>query len=393
MDWEIYEVYWKEISADVEAGKLKVVKSSEGKYYAARVIINGKVGFASASSEKKALELAEKIARVSEDELTDFPVDEPAKVEGVYDKRVEDVTADYLREEYERLVAAVEKCNVASAAIKHEFSEVRIRNSFGLDCSERSTYSSLTLEAVYKEGSAYEMSESRMLELDIEGAAKRAERLAVMSAKARKIDSGLYDIVLMPLAVHQLFFYALYPSFSAENVVKGRSKLKIGDKIGKITLIDDPTIDGGLMSCSFDDEGVAARRTILVKDGIVKSFFSDWKYGKVIGEVTGNGFREDESLPPSPAPSNVIVEVDSEADIDKALVIHSLIGAHTANPISGDFSLECMNAELNEVGVKGAMIYGNVFDLLDKIVGAAGEAKQVENTISAPLKFKNVRII
>ncbi len=391
--WEVYEVKWKEISLEVESGKLKIVKSSEGKNYAARAIVNGKVGFASASSEDEALKKAEKIAKISEDELEDFPVDRPAKVSGLFDKRVEAVTPDYLKEEYEILMNSIEKCNIAFASIKHEVSEVRIRNSLGLDCYEKGSYSSLTLEAVCEGGSAYEMCESRSLDLDIEGTVKKAEDLAIMSSKAEKIESGYYDVVLMPMAVHQLFFYALYPSFSAENVVKGRSMLKKGMEIGNLSIIDDGTIDGGLMSCAFDDEGVASKRTVLVEKGVVKSFYSDWKYGKILGETTGNGFREEESFPPAPSPSNVIIDVEDKADVDGALIVHSLIGSHTSNPVSGDFSLECLNAEIDGNGVKGAMIYGNVFELIKRVEGSCLGVRQVENTVSPAIRFSKVKIV
>ncbi len=391
--WEVYEVKWKEISLEVESGKIKIVKSSEGKNYAARVIVNGKVGFASASNEDEALKRAEKIARISEDKLDDFPVDRPTKVSGLFDRRVEEVTSDYLKEEYEILMNSIEKCNLAFASIKHEVSEVRIKNSLGLDCHEKSSYSSLTLEAVYENGSTYEICESRDLNLEIEETAKKAERLAIMSSKAEKIDSGYYDVVLMPMAVHQLFFYALYPSFSAENIVKGRSVLKKEMEIGDLTIIDDGTIDGGLMSCSFDDEGVASKRTVLVENGVVKNFYSDWKYGKILGETTGNGFREEDSFPPAPSPSNVIIEVKDKADTDGALIVHSLIGSHTSNPVSGDFSLECLNAEIDGKGIKGAMIYGNVFELIKRIEGATLEVRQVENTVSPALRFSKVKIV
>ncbi len=393
MDWEVYEVRWREIAASVEFNRLKMIRTSEGVQYAARVIVNGRVGFASADSEEKALEMAEKIAKVSEDKLEDFPNEKPRKVGGIYDRRVEKADADFLVAEIERLLSSVERAAIASAQLSYEVSEVRISNSFGLSCAEKSTYASLTFEVVYNDGSAYEICESRSVDLDIEDAAVNAEQLAIASSKARKIDSGFYDVVLMPIAVHQLFYYALYPSFSAENVVKGRSRLNIGDKIGCVTLIDDPTLHGGLMSCSFDDEGVASRRTVLVEEGIVKGYYSDWKYGKIVGEVTGNGFREEESLPPSPAPSNVIVEVDNRSDVDNALVVHTLIGAHTANPISGDFSLECLNAELDGEAVKGVMIYGNVFDLLGSISGYAGDVRQVENTVTPPLRVSKLRVV
>ncbi len=392
MEWELYEYRIKGISAEIEAGKLKTVESYIESGYSARVILNGRVGFASSSDKQRAIEMAEKIARVSEDEMPDFPTGRFTRVRGIYDKKVEKIDSEFLRGEYELLISSASKAKISSASITHEVHEVKITNSFGLECSEKSTLSSLIVETVYDGGSAYEIVEGRGAELEIEGAVKKAEELAVQSSKAEKIESGIYDVVMDPIAVHQLFFYALYPSFSAENVEKGRSRIRIGDELGNVTLIDDPTLDGGLMSCSFDDEGVDSRQTVLVEKGVVRSYYTDWKHSKKYG-VTGNGFRMEENSFPSPLPSNVVVMTDEAGEDGKYLRVHSLIGSHTANPISGDFSLECLNATLGEKPVKGAMIYGNVFEILKKLEGELGERRQVENTITKSLKFSELRVI
>lgn len=391
MEWEIFEFKTRFISAEVEAGKLKYVSSGLDRGFSARVILNGRVGFASASTKDEALSLAEKIAKVSEDELGDFPCEKPARVKGIYDRRVEEVDSEYIMEEFERLRSAADKVNIAAARIEHAVEEVRITNSFGLESYEKATSSSFMVEAVFQEGSAYEVCESRSIELDIEGTVKRAERLAVDSASAVKIDSGFYDVVLQPIAVHQLLSNTLYPSLSAENVEKGRSAVKLGDEFGRITIIDDPTVEGGLMSCGFDDEGVSARKTVLIDNGVVKSYYTDWKHSKKYG-ITGNGFRVEESSFPSPVVSNVVLKTEKAED-DNCLVIHSLVGSHTANPVSGEFSLECNNAYFKGEAVKGAMIYGNVFDLLKKVEGGLEEVRQVENTITKSLRFEGMRVI
>ncbi len=388
MDWELYELWSKKIGVKVEDNRIKVFGGSQSKFYAARVIIDGKVGFASAEDPKNAIEFAKKVAKISNEELEDFPCEKPSKVSGIYDRRVEDLTVDYLREEVERLLSSAEK--ISTAEISHEVSEVRITNSYGCEVEERSSFSSLNVEVVIDNGSGYDFFESRSVELRIEDVAEKAEELAKLSAKSKRVERKISDIILSPYAVHQLFSNTLYPSLSAENVLKGRSRLKIGDCIGNLKIIDDSTIDGGLMSCSFDDEGCAGRRKVIVDENIV-NFFTDWKTAKIFG-CTGNGFREDATTPPAPSPSNVILDVKEKCDLDDAIYINYFTGAHTANPVSGDFSYECHNATLNGEPVR-MMIYGNVFELLNKLAGKFGEAKQVENTITPALRFESVRLI
>lgn len=391
MEWEIFSEEVIGFSAEIEAGKLKVLKKYKEKSFAVRVIENGRVGFSAGEDLEKLMENAKKMARISEEELESFPVEKPAKVEGIYDRDFENLTRDFIKDEFEILVNSVEKANIAKAVINHEVVEVGVKNSLGSDLSEKSSVSFFSIETVYGEGSGYAQTASRKLRLEIEKFSRYAEDLALLSSKARKIEPGYYDIVLTTHAIHQLFSHTLYPSLSAENVAHGRSSLSKGKYLGKLKIIDDATLSWGLFSYSFDDEGVMARKKTLVDEKVL-CFYSDWKNSRNFG-LTGNGIRITVDTPPQPLPSNLIIEIEDKADMDSAIIIHTLIGAHTANPVSGDFSVECLNAEMRGEGIKGAMIYGNIFELLKKISGTCGEIIQVENTVSPAIRFERVRVV
>lgn len=391
MEWEIYEKKVKGFLAEISAGKLKLIQSYEDDSFAVRVIVDGRVGFSAGKNVEKALEDAKKVARISEERLESFPNEKPARVYGIYDKRLEDLSPEFIKEEYDILMSSVRRANIASAFISHEVAEISLRNSSGADMSERETFSLFSIEAVYGEGSGYAQCESRFKELEIAETAEYAEELAISSSRAEKIESGYYDVVLTPYALHQVLSNTLYPSLSAENVSKGRSMLRKGTFIGKIRIMDDPTLEGGLVSYSFDDEGVAGRRKLLIDEKVLQ-FYSDWKHAREFG-VTGNGLKPSIDSPPAPSPSNIIIEVDEKADLQRSLLVHCFIGSHTANPFSGDLSLECMNAEFNGKAVKGAMVYGNIFEILKNISGSCSPKKQVENTLTPAIRFEKIRII
>lgn len=391
MEWEVFREKVVGFAAEIESGRMKILSKRSHESYAVRVIENGRLGFSSGKDPKKLMEEARKVARISEERLKSFPVEKPVKVEGIYDRRFEEISRDFIAEECEVLLNSVEKAKVANAVISHEIVEVELKNSLGAELFEKSTFSFFSIETVCDEGSGYAQTASRKLELEIEETSRYAEELAVVASKAKKIEPGYYDVVLMPHAIQQLFSSTLYPSLSAENVARGRSSLSRGTFLGNVRIIDDATLSGGLFSYSFDDEGVAARRKVLV-DGEVLRFYSDWKNSEQFG-TTGNGLRMSVDSYPMPLPSNLIIEVEGKESKDSALVVHSIIGAHTANAVNGDFSVECLNAEIEGSGVKGAMIYGNVFELLKKISGACGERVQAENTIAPPIKFKKVRVV
>ena len=74
------------------------------------------------------------------------------------------------------------------------------------------------------------------------------------------------------------------------------------------------------------------------------------------------------------------------------------MGAHTANPISGDFSVELNNAftiENGEIidGVKKAMISGNIYELMKKCEGVKSEIKQKGSFIIPKIMVHDLKVI
>ncbi len=391
--FEVYEVSSKYYSVSIEKNMIKNVSEEFEKGYGVRVIKDGKLAFSSSTKLDKSLEeKLEKLVRISEEELDEFPEVGKRKVSGIYDRRLEEEPVEVIKEAFE-VIEAERKTEIAGGIIEVEVLERRVWNDSG-EVYEKGSFFAVTLEAVHGRGSSYEFEASRRADVDLENLVSKVCSLAIDDSKAKKAEKVVCDVVLSPLALHQLLYFSLYPSFNAENVVKGRSILlgKKGELLFEgISLHDDPTIDGYLFSYSFDDEGIEAERKTLVDSGVVRSFLSDYKHSKIVGEKPGNSFREDFDSLPKIHPSNVIVEVE-KGEVDGDFYVHSFIGAHTANPVSGDFSLECMNAYYKGEAVRGAMIYGNVFDFLKKAVCMSKNVRQVENTVSGEVLFERVEV-
>ena len=101
--------------------------------------------------------------------------------------------------------------------------------------------------------------------------------------------------------------------FSGDAVQKGLSLLK--DKEGEIiaadivNLVDDPHLEDGLASVSFDDEGVATLKTYLIKNGKLNSLLHNLKTANKAGvKSTGNGFKSSYASPISVSPTNFYIE-------------------------------------------------------------------------------------
>ncbi|WP_457549405.1 TldD/PmbA family protein [Archaeoglobus sp.] len=395
MEWEIFEIEGVSKCAKIERGKIKVLEEWREKKVGVRAIDNGKVGFVTANHfTEDLIEKAKKIAKISEEKMERLPEGEFVKVEGIYDKRVENVTSDKIKEFVESMVNSALNYNVnpSNGIIELSVETIRLKNSFGADLEHKSTYCQAYLECVCDGSSGFEIDESRGL-VDFEFVGRRSAELAVESRNPEKIE-GIYNLVLSPIAVHQLLEFTLYPAISLENVLKGRSPLtEVGKNyLGKLSVVDDGTLPNGLCTAPFDDEGVGVKENVIFDEGMLKSHITDFRHSLIAKvEPTGNGFRGDD-LYPATAPTNVILEFD---EVEKELVgiyVHSLIGAHTSNPVSGDFSLETMNAFLDGKPVR-AMIYGNVYDLLKKITAFGKDVRQIENTVTPSIEFESIKFV
>ena len=400
-EWEIYSVREISKSVKIERGQIKTLESSDFTKFAVRVIVNGRVGFATANElSLEVCEKAVKIARVSEEKLKGFPNEKPSRVEGIYDKRVETATPEKIFECVEEMLSpALElKVNPSSGFVEFSCEEVKLINSSGVELSYKSTLCSAFLECVYRNSSGFEMDESRMLNVDFEFIGRKSAELALESVNPQKVE-GVYDVALSPIAIHELLSYTLYPAISLENVLKGKSPLTNLNKdyLGNLTIVDDGTLDYGLMSAPFDDEGVSTREKTVFENGVLKSYITDLRHANLANvEPSGNGFRGDD-LYPTTSPTNVVLEFDEFTDnYDNCVYVHAFIGAHTSNPVSGDFSLELLNAFLIKNGEKKpvrAMLYGNVYDLLNKISAFCRDVRQIENTVTPTIVFESVKLV
>jgi len=86
------------------------------------------------------------------------------------------------------------------------------------------------------------------------------------------------------------------------------------------------------------------------------------------------------------------------SDIKNGVMVKDLLGAHTANPISGDFSVEAMNAFKIENGeirypIKKAMLSGNIYQAFVESWAATTETRQIGSFVLPPIVVSKLRIV
>jgi PmbA protein len=198
----------------------------------------------------------------------------------------------------------------------------------------------------------------------------------------------------------------LAPSFSAENIDKGRSMLaqKKGQLIfaEQITLVDDGLLPGGYATSPFDGEGIPSGKTILVDGGFCANFLYDGYYAKKFAtDPTGSAQRGIKS-PPSIGFNNLYMtngkkSLDQLCDgISRGILITDLMGVHTANPVTGDFSLGASgilieNGKLTRP-VRGFAVAGNVLDVFRKMTDVGSDQKFFGNVGAPSARISEISI-
>src|SRR5208283_3066161 len=88
----------------------------------------------------------------------------------------------------------------------------------------------------------------------------------------------------------------IFEGINGDSVYRGASFLagKLGQKIAgpNVTVIDDGTIPGGFGTSPFDGEGIPTHRTVVIENGILKSYLLNTYTAKKLGlETTANASR------------------------------------------------------------------------------------------------------
>ncbi|NLK52699.1 MAG: TldD/PmbA family protein, partial [Syntrophomonadaceae bacterium] len=270
--------------------------------------------------------------------------------------------------------------------------EVAIVNSLGLNAFYRGTFCGLYLVVVAQEpednqtGFAVQY-RLRYTDLDPKQVGREAAAKAVRMLGARKIGTRRVPVVLDPY-VATSFLGVLAPALTAEAVQKGKSLFagKLGRSIGSeaLTIIDDGTLPEGIASAPFDGEGVPSRRTVVLEKGNLNTFlYNTYTAARDQITSTGNGVRGSFKTTPEVGTTNFFIQPgpvaqkELIADIREGLYVTEVMGMHTANPISGDFSvgaagLWIKNGELT-TPVRGIAIAGNLAEFLQGVEGVAND--------------------
>jgi TldD protein len=297
-------------------------------------------------------------------------------------------------------------------SLGEELQRVFIANSEGAWISDLRPYVRLALTAIASNGtekqsgsespgalSGYEFIE----ELDLVEVARTAAAQAITMLHADYAPSGKMPVVIENGFGGVIFHEACGHLLETTSVAKGASIFcgKLGEAIAHpcVTAIDDGTMFGEWGSLAIDDEGMPTQRTVLIENGILKSYMADKMGSRKTGHPeTGSGRRQNYRFAPTSrmrntfiAPGNTSFEAMIQS-IDYGMYAKKM-GGGSVSPGTGDFNFAVREAYMIRNGkiaepVRGATLIGNGGDILKKIVmvgdnfaQAAGRCGSVSGSI------------
>ncbi len=227
--------------------------------------------------------------------------------------------------------------------------------------------------------------------------------------KTTRIETKTTKLILTQFALQDLLYFTLVNAVKADNVQRNQSPFK--DKIGEnvasenVTIHDDGLFQGGLRTWMFDGEGVPHQKTTLIERGVLRNFLYDNYAAKKEGkESTGNASRAGYLSTPDIEPTNFhLMPGNKTADqlmseVDDGLIVYYLQGAHSSNPVSGEFSVVATPAwEIKKGEIKnctrGVMLAGNIFEVLKNVSVIANNERKMGQLIAPWILVENVRVI
>lgn len=406
--WEIvaYQSYGHQL--DIEAGKISLAAGGGEGGYGIRVVEGGRFGYAylvDVESAESALKQAMDIARASPS-VAGFVLpsaEDAPQVDGLFDRRILDLGPEDLLEQADAILSEVASLDaravVTGGGLGVGATASAILSSEGIESSGITTSHGIgvqvSIDANDELTSSYEGDSSRQLLPDVPPSVASAVHWAQVTRGPIQVDTAPQDapVLMTSEGFSPLFSMVVPTALRGDRLVRdesfwsGKQDTKVLAE--DLSLVDDGRMIGGKSAGSRDGEGVPTRRQVLVDSGrLVGSLWSTRDAAQQVAEgrieaahTTGSAVRGGHQAPPGTGCKDFTMTSKKGGHSQDALlermndgyIVHSVMGAHTANPTSGDFSVTTstiLRVENGEIlgPVKQAGLSGNLAGaLLDDV--------------------------
>lgn len=276
---------------------------------------------------------------------------------------------------------------------------VQVANSLGTHIVDIRPYSGVSLDVFVEDQGATESSGERerfllnpewIERLDLKTMSHKAADRAVALCLAGYAPAGEFPVIIDNGFGGVIFHEACGHGLETTSVAKKASVFadKLGQQVASkvVTAIDDGTIAEQWGSLKYDDEGHLTQKTVLIEDGILKSYIADKKGSQQTGyKATGSGRRESFLFAPASRMRNTYIAAgnDNFEDMVKNVdfgIYAKKMGGGSVTPATGDYNFRVEEAYVIRKGrieemVKGASLIGRGIDTLRKITMVSKDLK------------------
>jgi len=293
-----------------------------------------------------------------------------------------------LLDEYNALIWRTPKLQTSIIAYSDSHKKVIFLSSLGSYIQQERSDITLRLSAIAAEdgevqqvglsmGSRGDFSQISSLHQQVEEVAKHAVELL----SAPQVKGGEYTVVLDPVLAgvfaHEAFGHLSESDYVYENE-RLRQIMVLGRKFGspELNIVDSAAIPGLRGSYKYDDEGVPATKTYLIREGkLVGRLHSRETAAKMGEKPTGNARAINYHYPPIVRMTNTYIEPAS-ASFDE-IIGDIKEGVYAKNWIGGTTSMEMFTFSAGEAymirhgklaeALRPVVLTGNVFTTLNHI--------------------------
>lgn len=415
-EYEVYYVDRESLSINVYNEEVEKYNLTTSYGLSFRGKINGKIGYSYTEIlDNDAINMIVKNAKESalvienEDVQFIYEGDKEYVEVNTYYKALEDLPADKLIDlalSMEKEAKALDNrvSSFGGCGIGYSKAKYGIINSKGLNLENKSNLLSAYVVPIIKNGEDMHdgmgyVTANSIEEVNPKKLAQDGINEAISRIGGKSVPSGKYKTVINNEAmVSMLSTFA--GVFSGDAAQKGLSLLKgkEGEIIASknVTLLDDPHLENGLASVSFDDEGVATKKKDIIHEGKLMTLLHNLKTAnKGKTKSTGNGFKNSYASPVGVSPTNLYLQKGEKSfevlleEVGEGLLITEFAGLHSgANSITGDFSLAAKGFYIKDgkkdYPVEQITVAGNFFDLLKNIEEVGSDLKFPMSSIGSP---------
>ena len=427
-NYELFMQHTKINEIHIQKNRIFLENITKDRGYGIRIYNKG-IGFSSSNigtffAINKTIKNAKKSASLSEKVQFQFPSQKKFKTVKSVDKKIKENAEHEIRDFAEQILNIIPKDFLISfGKLRTYDSYTDIINSEGLNVrKEESDFMIEMSLIVEKNGKKVEFwphqYRTRIQDISISDI-ERWIKIARDQLKAKAPKTERTTVIFSPSSVLDGLGSVIGTHASASAKVNGITKLVPEEKVAvkDLTIISDGLYPYGLMTNSFDDEGNPQKKINIIEKGIFKNYVYDQFYGiKDNHESTGNGLRQGDvffvfdgkyGVQPTDQISNFYIKPGKKS-LEKLIseVKHGILVDKfswlSPDSISGTFSSQISagyyidNGEIADP-IKGGLVTGNFFDLIQNISGISNESKIISGgTILAGvcpyIRFENVLV-